>query len=237
MLLGVRRQRCGDDLFLPLDVRGNGNAGRLDSVHDVDANAWTILDDLRGNVPSDVVSYDGGNDATVGAADVPETQRQCGSLCYMASGYFAIWLAAGVVLYALGMALVTVEMQSELISCAVPSVLGASLMVAGAFQFTRWKMTNLLRCRSPSGCAASCPQSETSFRLGCKQGMVCCICCASPMMMLFALGMMNPLVMIVVAIVIAAEKLLPRPEIVARVVGVAAVVLGILEFMEQIPMS
>ena len=57
------------------------------------------------------------------------------------------------------------------------------------------------------------------------------------MMMLFALGMMNPLVMIVVAIVIAAEKLLPRPEIVARVVGVAAVVLGILEFMEQIPMS
>jgi hypothetical protein len=39
--------------------------------------------------------------------------------------------------------------------------------------------------------------------------------------------MMNPLVMVGVAIVIAAEKLLPRPEIAARLVGVAAILAGI----------
>jgi len=45
--------------------------------------------------------------------------------------------------------------------------------------------------------------------------------------------MMNPLVMIGVAVVIAAEKVLPWPEIVARVVGVAAIVLGFINFTEH----
>ena len=47
------------------------------------------------------------------------------------------------------------------------------------------------------------------------------------MLILLALGMMNPLVIIVVAMVIAAEKLLPRPAIVARLVGIFAVAAGI----------
>jgi len=50
------------------------------------------------------------------------------------------------------------------------------------------------------------------------------------MTILLALGMMNPLVMTGVAIVIAAEKILPRPEIVARIVGVATIVLSFTEF-------
>jgi len=155
------------------------------------------------------------------------------SLCCIASGYYAIWLAAGIGIYALGVALATVAMRSELISRAVPLFLSASLIAAGSFQLTRWKMRHLSRCRSPFGCAISCPQDETSFRLGCKQGVACCVCCASPMAILLALGMMNPLVMIGVAVVIAAEKVLPWPEIVARVVGVAAIVLGFINFTEH----
>jgi hypothetical protein len=38
---------------------------------------------------------------------------------------------------------------------------------------------------------------------------------------------MNPLVMIAVTIIIAAEKLLPRPEITGRLVGLAAIFAGI----------
>ncbi|MEP7142264.1 MAG: hypothetical protein ABI707_05320 [Ferruginibacter sp.] len=40
------------------------------------------------------------------------------------------------------------------------------------------------------------------------------------------LGIMNPLAMISVEIVIAAEKLLSRPEITERVVGIAAIFAG-----------
>jgi len=94
-----------------------------------------------------------------------KTRRRWVSLCYMASGYFAIWLATGVGIYVFGVALATVEMRSELISRAVPMLLGASLIAAGAFQFTSWKMTHLLRCRSPFGCAITCPQMKQAFGL------------------------------------------------------------------------
>jgi predicted metal-binding membrane protein len=156
-----------------------------------------------------------------------KTKHQWTSLCSMASGYFATWLAAGVGIYALGVAFAAVAMRSELFSRAVPLLLGASLIGAGVIQFTRWKMTHLLRCRSPFGCAISCPQHETSFRLGCRQGAACCLCCAAPMTIQLALGIMNPLVMIIVAIVIAAEKLLPRPAIGARLVGISAIIAGV----------
>jgi len=156
-----------------------------------------------------------------------KTRLPRASLCYMSSGYFAIWLATGVGIYAFGVAFATVAMRSELFSRAVPFLSGASLITAGAIQFTGWKMRHLLRCRSPFGCAISCPQRETSFRLGCQQGAACCACCAAPMAIQLTLGIMNPLVMIVVAMIIAAEKLLPRPELVARLVGVAAIVGGI----------
>ena len=45
-----------------------------------------------------------------------------------------------------------------------------------------------------------------------------------------ALGVMNPLVMIAVATIIAAEKLLPRPAIVARLIGISAIIAGVTFF-------
>src|SRR5437867_1375557 len=85
-----------------------------------------------------------------------KTRRQWASLCSMASGYFAIWLAAGVGIYALGVAFAAVAMRSESFSRAVPLLTAASLIAAGAIQFTRWKMTHVLRCLSLYGCAISC---------------------------------------------------------------------------------
>lgn len=156
-----------------------------------------------------------------------KTRRRWLSLCCVATGYFAIWVAAGVGVYAVGLAFAAIAMRSDSFSRFVPLLTAAVLIAAGAIQFTRWKMTHLSLCRSASGCATSCPGDEISFRLGCKQGVACCVCCTAPMMIQLALGIMNPVVMIAVAIVIAAEKLLPRPAIVARIVGVLATIGGV----------
>ena len=155
------------------------------------------------------------------------TKRGPVSLSVMATGYFATWLAVGAGLYAVGIAFAAATMHWQTFSRAVPVLSGAALIAAGVFQFTRWKNTALFRCRSPFGCLPACPERETDFRLGCKQGAACCLCCVAPMMIQLVLGMMNPLVMVGVAIVIAAEKILPRPEIMARIVGIAAIVFGI----------
>ena len=157
-----------------------------------------------------------------------KTRRRWLSLCYMASGYFTIWLIAGFVIYVLGLEFNNATMRSDFLSRLVPLLSGASLIAAGTVQFTHWKMTHLLRCRSPFGCAVSCTQDETSFWLGCKQGVACCACCSPLMTTQLILGIMNPLVMIIIAIVITAEKLLPRPEVTARLAGIAAIVIGII---------
>ena len=47
-------------------------------------------------------------------------------------------------------------------------------------------------------------------------------------------GMMNPLVIVGVAIIIAAEKLLPPPEFVARLAGVAAIILGVITTLHKL---
>lgn len=163
-----------------------------------------------------------------------KTKRAPLSLSVMATGYFAVWLAAGVGIYALGVAFAVATMRWESLSRAVPALSGAALIVAGAFQFTRWKMTGLLRCRSAFGCACVCPERETNFRLGCKQGAACCRCCAAPMLILIVLGMMTPPVVIGVAIVVAAEKLMPRPEISVRLVGITVIVMGAVDILQML---
>ena len=92
------------------------------------------------------------------------------SLSVTATGYFTVWLALGAGVYALGVAFAAAAMRWETFSRIVPALSGAALVAAGAFQFTRWKMTGLLGCRSRFGCVSACAESETNFRLGCKQG-------------------------------------------------------------------
>jgi predicted metal-binding membrane protein len=149
------------------------------------------------------------------------------SLSVIATGYFAVWLALGVGIYTFGVAFAAAAMRWETFSRIAPALSGAALVAAGAFQFTRWKKMGLFGCRSPFGCIGACGERETNFRLGCKQGAACCLCCAAPTLILVVLGMMNPLVIIGVAIVIAAEKLLPRPTIIARIVGASTIIMGV----------
>ena len=163
-----------------------------------------------------------------------KTRRAAAALSLMAIGYFAVWLVSGVGIYALGVALAAAAMRWENFSRIVPLLSGAALVAAGAFQFTRWKMTTLLGCRSPFGCVTNCPERETNFRLGCQQGAACFLCCAAPTTILVVLGMMNPLVIVGVAIIIAAEKLLPPPEFVARLAGVAAIILGVITTLHKL---
>jgi predicted metal-binding membrane protein len=159
------------------------------------------------------------------------TKRAPASMSVMAAGYFAVWLAVGAGVYMFGVAFAAAALRWESFSRAVPVLSAAALILAGAFQFTRWKRIGLLRCRSSLDCSSSCAEHETNLRLGCQQGVACCFCCAAPMTIMTVLGMMSPFVMILVAAVIAAEKLLPWPGIIARLVGVSAIIPGFVSLL------
>lgn len=127
-------------------------------------------------------------------------------------------------------------MRWPALSRAVPALSGATLAVAGAIQFSRWTRAGLEHCRDPRGCsAAEMGRGHLwAWLYGIRQGMYCGICCTGPMLALLAIGTMNPYGMILVAIVIAAEKLLPEPQRVMRLTGVIAIIAGLLMMIRLI---
>jgi predicted metal-binding membrane protein len=147
----------------------------------------------------------------------------------MVLGYFAAWAVFGGVVYLLGVLLADAAMRWTSVSRAVPYVAALTVVAAGALQFAPWKHKALSRCRGPFSCAVamSCGGSGLHLQEGLKCGFCCVTCCLGPTLVLLVLGMMNPLVMLAVAAVIALEKLLPRPEKFIRLAGVCAIIAGI----------
>jgi len=145
-----------------------------------------------------------------------------------ACGYFFPWMVAGGVAYPIGAEIALAAMHSAAFSRAVPVMSGATLVLSGCIQFTPWKRAGLCRCRDPLACCGS-PASNlrSGWRFGLRLGASCVICCPGLMLVLMVLGVMDLTVMTIVAVVIALEKLLPKPEPLVRIVGLAAMVVGL----------
>jgi predicted metal-binding membrane protein len=156
-------------------------------------------------------------------------ERHIGMLgTVMAGGYFAVWTVFGMLAYAAGIGIALLAMKSEAFSRAVPIASGAALIAAGVYQLSPWKAACLKHCRDPLSVVAAHMQSgwRGALRLGIHHGGFCTACCWALMLIQLALGIMDVLAMIAVALVIALEKLLPRGLAVARVTGVLAVAGG-----------
>ena len=146
----------------------------------------------------------------------------------VAAGYFGVWTVFGMLAYAAGLAISFAAMKSDAFSRAVPIASGAALIAAGVYQLSPWKSACLKHCRDPLSVVAAHMRGgwRGALRLGIHHGAFCTACCWALMLIQLALGIMEMLVMIVVALVIALEKLLPRGLVVARVTGVLAVAGG-----------
>ena len=144
-------------------------------------------------------------------------------------GYFVIWAVLGTAAYAAGAGVMAVEMRWGKVAQWLPVAAGVALLVAGGVQFTSWKARQLALCREESGCGcASVPNALGAWRHGLRLGVRCSLCCGSLILALLAIGMMDLVAMAAVTLAISAERLAPAPLRVARVVGVAIVVVGVL---------
>ncbi len=167
------------------------------------------------------------------------------STAMVAGGYFMVWTAVGAGVYALGFPWAMATMTWPGLSRMVPFLTGLALVLAGAYQFGKWKREKLGRCRNllVYGMAPKHPQKFNkkgellpeiiedaglwaSLVVGLQQGLSCVVCCAGSMVVLVALGAMNLYVMLAVAMVIALEKLLPNPKPVLYMTGSFAIGLG-----------
>jgi predicted metal-binding membrane protein len=146
----------------------------------------------------------------------------------MSAAYFVVWTLFGVLAYAAGVLIAEAAMRSSAVSRSVPIAAGAALILAGVYQLTSWKSACLTHCRNPLELVAKHLHRgwRGAIRLGLHHGLYCIGCCWALMLMQLVMGVMNLGAMVVIASVIALEKLTRRGETLARVVGVTAISAG-----------
>jgi predicted metal-binding membrane protein len=138
-----------------------------------------------------------------------------------AAGYLVVWAAAALPAFVIATAIDRAVGHHA--SWGKGFAFGA-YAVCGVYQLTPLKDVCLKHCRSPIGHLLKFGTFKGPLRdarAGVSHGAWCLACCWALMVVLFALGVMN--LVAILAAVITAEKLLPWPRALSRVVGVVAI--------------
>ena len=142
-------------------------------------------------------------------------------------GYLLVWAAAGVPAY--GLAWLTSWLDSHH-PAAAHGLAIAIFAACGLYQLTSAKDRCLAHCRSPFGLLlryGSFRGRTRDLRVGAHHGAYCLGCCWALMLVLIAVGVMNIVAMVALAVVILVEKVSPRGELIARLAGGAALGLAV----------
>lgn len=159
------------------------------------------------------------------AADAPRID----SLAAIAGlAYFGVLTVIGIAAFPLGAALAAAAMHSPALARSFPVAAGAIVVAAGVVQFTAWKAHHLECCRrAPTHERILQAGPGSAWRYGLHLGVHCSYCCAPLTAILLVLGVMDLRAMIVVAVAITAERLLPIGLLFARGVGTSAIIAGL----------
>ena len=136
-------------------------------------------------------------------------------------GYLAVWTAFGVLAYALFRAATSLDLGRLAWDQDGPYTAGALIVLAGIYELTPLKQNLLRRCRSPHDRG-----ERGALGTGVVNGVYCVGCCLGLMAVLFALGVMSPFWMVLIAAAIFVEKVFRHGPRLTRVVGIGLIVLG-----------
>lgn len=162
---------------------------------------------------------------SVGATDGTRMTRLT---ALVAAAYFSVWTVFGAAVFASGVVLATITMQSPAFAHAIPLIVGIVVVVAGALQFTAWKARHLACCREARTCSCTAAADvRNAWRHGLQLGVRCCQCCAGLTTILLVMGVMDLLSMAAVTAAITVERFAPAAERAARGIGILVVGLGL----------
>ena len=142
------------------------------------------------------------------------------------AGYLACWIGFALVAAALQLALERAALASSATMALHGRPAAAALLIAaGLYQLSPLKDACLGRCRSPADFLARNyrPGASGALRLGLLHGAYCVGCCWLLMALLFVGGVMNLIWIAALTLLVAAEKLLPGGNWLARIAGMAMV--------------
>lgn len=143
--------------------------------------------------------------------------------------YLLVWALTGVMLLVFW----SIMMNNLLIGYSIQDfaiVSGILLIVSGVYQFSSLKKRCLGYCESPLSFFMKRwkgNQLKDGLKMGLYHGMYCLGCCWPYFLLMIALGWMNILWMGIFAAIIFAEKVWSKGIWIARVAGIAFILLGL----------
>ena len=146
----------------------------------------------------------------------------------LAAGYLAAWAAFSLAATALQRVLASLFLVSPMMEAGSSRVSAMLLIVAGVYQWTPLKYACLRACQSPLGFLMARWRDGWSgaFRVGVAHGAYCVGCCWALMLLLFAGGVMNLVVIAALTAWVAFEKLAPFGRRGAQVSGAVMIAVG-----------
>jgi predicted metal-binding membrane protein len=137
----------------------------------------------------------------------------------LTAGYVLVWAAVGLAAYQIDMRLPDPG----------NGIVAGVLIGAGIYQLTPLKTACLKRCRNPVDFLVTRWRAGRvgALKLGVEHGAYCVGCCWALMGVLVIAGAMSLIWVVAIALVVAAEKLLPRGPLLGRLGGVGLLVAGI----------
>ena len=154
---------------------------------------------------------------------------QIGATPAFVAGYLLTWAAVGTLGYALVEGVRSLDLGVLAWDEAGRYVAGGAIIAAAMYQLSPPKSRSLRRCRNPRAFVSKHWRRGPvgALRMGIEHGRVCVASSWALMAALFALGVMSVGWMVLVAALIATEKLLPWRTVASRGIAVLLAVLGI----------
>jgi predicted metal-binding membrane protein len=158
-----------------------------------------------------------------------QARVQLGATPAFVAGYLLTWVAVGVLGWALVEGVRSLDLGVLAWDEAGPYVAGGAILAAVIYQLSPPKKRSLRRCRDPRAFVSEHgrPGRVGALRMGIEHGRVCVGSSWALMAALFALGVMSVGWMVLVAALIAAEKLLPWRTVATGGVAVLLTVLAV----------
>ena len=153
------------------------------------------------------------------------------------AAYLLVWLGFSVAATAAQWLLQAFGWVNPMIVSTSALLSGTLLLAAGAYQFSPLKRVCLARCRTPMGFLIGEWRDGRlgGFVMGWRHGLFCLGCCWALMALLFVGGVMNLAWIAALSIAVAVEKLAPRGEFIATLLGLALLAAGAYRLLPLLP--
>ncbi len=148
------------------------------------------------------------------------------SIALFTGSYMALWFGFGAIAYLVSALVESGASGSEWVAMNWGRAAGLLLALAGVYQLSPLKDICLRHCRSPLSFVMTHWRDGRggAVRMGLAHGLYCMGCCWLLFLILIPLGVMNVAAMAAVAVVVFAEKVVPR----GRTIGLLAAAMLIL---------